>query len=884
MFVRLGGCLRARAWIGAWLALAGVAALTVSVGSAHAAATINVTTTAQDGSGGCSLSEAIIAANGDSNGHAPECTAGSGDDTIVLPAGATFVMSAPYDDYDNYTGPTATPMVTSPITIAANGATIRHAGNLVAYRAFAVGESGSLTIREAYIKGFEVWGGDGRDGGGGGTGAGGAVYVHGGSLTVERSTFEQNGALGGDGGVARVVDCAGPNAVVGGGGGGLGGAGSQNRNGCSDAGGGGGSRGDGDSGSFGLDNGGGGGGGTVQDASGRTGGEACGADGGSTFLLPDGDDGCRGGGGGGGGFHASSATVVAGDGGTGGYGGGGGGGASSLFNHGSGGDGGFGGGGGGGAKGLVGSTLVQGARAGDGGFGGGGGGGDCLIDPFCAGSGGTFAGDGGASGGGGGAGLGGAIFGHSATIVVRNSTFVNNYANRGHSGGGGANDGRAAGGAIFLVAGSLTVLNSTLSGNATGELTPGIGLGGGGIVAYKPTTGDATSLTLRNTILAGNGPHECYLRNGAAASGIGNLITANTLNSRSDPVCPGVAKMSDPGLAGLALNAPGLTPTMAIAVGTPAWNAGDPATSELEDQRGVLRPAAAPDIGAYEFASPPTTTIALTPASPNGSNGWYRSVVGVSITAVDDGTVTQIRCALDPATAPASFSDLPDAACALTSVGADGQHAIYGASVDAEGYTESPPVRATFKIDRTAPTLAPALSGQAVLGASGVTALPNATDATSGVASSSCGAVDTSTPGAKSLQCTATDNAGNTANVTLNYVVEYRILGFFSPVPSSKWKAGQTVPVKIALGNGAGTRISDTEGAALAAACRVRFSATGAQTTAAQCMKYDAAMDQFVYAWKLASNGTGTATIVVTVTYPGSTTTTQLTLPITITS
>src|SRR5436189_2615150 len=65
-------------------------ALAVSSGPTHSASVINVTTTAPDGSGGCSLSEAIIAANTDSNAHAAECTAGSGADTIVLPAGGTF--------------------------------------------------------------------------------------------------------------------------------------------------------------------------------------------------------------------------------------------------------------------------------------------------------------------------------------------------------------------------------------------------------------------------------------------------------------------------------------------------------------------------------------------------------------------------------------------------------------------------------------------------------------------------------------------------------------------------------------------------------------------------------------------------------------------------
>ena len=342
--------------------------------------------------------------------------------------------------------------------------------------------------------------------------------------------------------------------------------------------------------------------------------------------------------------------------------------------------------------------------------------------------------------------------------------------------------------------------------------------------------------------------------------------------------CPGVDGSDDPGLGALDLNPPGRTPTMAISAGS---NAVDVAvgTSPLDDQRGVARPqGAAADIGAYELevptAVPPVSSITLSPADPDGSNGWYTSAVGVTVAATDaDGDLAQTRCALDPAATPSAFADLPDASCAVTSVGTDGDHVLYAASVDAAGNEKSPLVSATFRIDRTGPVVQPSLSASSPIGVGqgGVTALANATDATSGVASSGCGTVDTSTPGAKTVTCTATDNAGNETSVTLDYVVEYRILGFFEPVPGSKWKLGQTVPAKVALADAAGTRISDAEASALARACRVQFSASGAQTRTPICAKYDAANDQFVATWKLGKRGTGPATIRMAVGYPGTT-------------
>lgn len=864
-----------------------IAAMLVSlmavVPVAQAGTTILVNTVNQEinGDGFCSLQEAIYAANLDDN-IAPDvanpgqffdtaCPGGSGHDVIELPPMAVFTYADPISDADNFIGPTATPIITSDITIEGRGARLqRHPlGRLT--RAFAVGPTGFLDLREVHIKGFSIHGGNGNDGGGGGMGAGGAIYVTGirildvvlrGQLLVQWSTFEGNSAEGGDGSFA--------DQFGGGGGGGL--SGNGGHAGFS-GGGGGGSRGNGGDAS----GEGGGGGGRVTSAVGHVPGEPCGGAGGVEGPIGsvEGDDAeCAGGGGGGATERVPFFDPINSEpGGDGAYGGGGGGGGDA----GDGGHGGFGGGGGG--------SAGLGNNGGDGDFGGGGGNGAEYSGLFGSrGQGGTFAGDGSEYAGGGGAGLGGAIFGYLATIDIVNSTFTANGANRGQTGGDDARDGRGAGGAIFTVAGTLTVESSTIAGNATVTVT---NRGGGGIVVYDPEGTDEATLILRNTIIASNGASECYTRNGVTTSGsAGNIITDSTVNNLGNPPCPGVATSDDPLLGGLAANLPGRTPTMKLGAGSPAIDAAV-GTSPADDQRGILRPQGdASDIGAYEVSNlAPTTTITLAPSSPNGSNGWYVSAVGVTVAATDpDSTVAQKRCVLDPPSVPAAFADLPDAECPITSVGADGAHVIYAASVDGEGNVEATLASASFSIDATAPTLSPSLNvaSPITVGQTGVVASPNASDTTSGVASSSCDAVDTSTPGVHTVSCTATDNAGNTRTASLTYVVEYRIIGFFSPVPASKWMVGQTVPIKVALGDAADLRISDTEGAALAAVCRVRFSASGAQTKAPQCMKYDSLQDQFVYPWKLAKNGIGAATITVSISYPGTATTTQKTLQIVI--
>jgi hypothetical protein len=477
-------------------------------------------------------------------------------------------------------------MITSNITIDANGSTLQWSGQSRS-RLFAVGSTGHLTIRNAYITGFTTKGGNGADGGGGGMGAGGAIYVvSGGSLTVDSSTLASNSAAGGNGSTL--------NESAGGGGGGLSGNGSTPFANTEDTGGGGGggSRGDGGPGFISGPSGdGGNGGGTV------TGGHTGGGTGGGQDLVPtcnvsgafsaqDGHDGGPGGGGGGGeSTNPLAGCLGGGNGGRGGYGGGGGGGGDIA---GSGGDGGFGGGGG-----AASSSASLRASGGNGNFGGGGGassGGSISGGP---GHGGAFGGNADSSHGGGGAALGGAIFNDGGSVTIINSTLANNVVVRGVGGGGLADNGADAGGAIFSRNGILEVVNSTISGNQ------GTGSGAGIVVVGD---GGTASFTLNNTIIYANGSQECFVRGSVAMAGVGNLIGGNGNGGPLFVPCPNPVTGADPQLGPLQLNFPGNTPTMAIPKGSSAWNTADGSTSFATDQRGLPRPSMGGfDIGAFEL-------------------------------------------------------------------------------------------------------------------------------------------------------------------------------------------------------------------------------------------------------------------------------------------
>ena len=77
-------------------------------------------------------------------------------------------------------------------------------------------------------------------------------------------------------------------------------------------------------------------------------------------------------------------------------------------------------------------------------------------------------------------------------------------------------------------------------------------------------------------------------------------------------------------------------------------------------------------------------------------------------------------------------------------------------------------------VDKTKPTLSPSVSPSSIFLNGTATATSGAADALSGLSVvDGCDALDTTTPGTKTVTCTATDNAGNSNSASATYVVNY---------------------------------------------------------------------------------------------------------------
>ena len=106
--------------------------------------------------------------------------------------------------------------------------------------------------------------------------------------------------------------------------------------------------------------------------------------------------------------------------------------------------------------------------------------------------------------------------------------------------------------------------------------------------------------------------------------------------------------------------------------------------------------------------------------------------------------------------------------------------------------------------------------------------------------------------------------AGGYLMTPLTYQVE-----FIGPATGSQWRRSDFIPVRIALKDRAGNRITDARAASLLVEpCRVKFSAEGVQPRSPVCMKYNATTDEFYFNWSPGVNAaTGTSNLIGAATF-----------------
>jgi hypothetical protein len=227
---------------------------------------------------------------------------------------------------------------------------------------------------------------------------------------------------------------------------------------------------------------------------------------------------------------------------------------------------------------------------------------------------------------------GGGLYTEDSQVTLVNTTIANNVVNTAlypeNPGWG------AFGGGAELNDGSLFMQNVTVAGNLIQDANGGASGTGAGLLA-DPETGEAL-----NTIVAGNSginvekTGQC---DGPILSGGHNL--EGSLPPGEERCFTGPTDLiADPLLGPLADNG-GETDTMAIPLGSPAFNTADPARCPATDQRGYPRPQLGGcDIGAFEYTPPPPTIKRKGKVHVKASGKTFLVKPGFKVTCPPEGS------------------------------------------------------------------------------------------------------------------------------------------------------------------------------------------------------------------------------------------------------
>jgi parallel beta-helix repeat protein len=241
----------------------------------------------------------------------------------------------------------------------------------------------------------------------------------------------------------------------------------------------------------------------------------------------------------------------------------------------------------------------------------------------------------------------------------------------------------------------------------------------------------------------------------------------------------------------------------------------------------------------------PVITYTLTPSSPDGANGWYKSNVTLAWSVTDpESAVTMTGCVDQNITADQAATTY---SCSATSAGGS-----------------SGPVDVSIKRDATVPTVSlvdgPADGGSYYFGFVPAAPTCSALDLLSGLDGSCAVSGYSALVGPQTVSATANDMAGNQNTASAAYtVLAWTTNGFFQPVDmGGVWntvKNGSTVPLKFEAFAGL-TELTDpsiVNQPLMAAQTLCSGGPTDAielLATGATSLRYDTTAGQFIYNWK----------------------------------
>ena len=256
-------------------------------------------------------------------------------------------------------------------------------------------------------------------------------------------------------------------------------------------------------------------------------------------------------------------------------------------------------------------------------------------------------------------------------------------------------------------------------------------------------------------------------------------------------------------------------------------------------------------------AWPPDNSGALTISPAASAPGWWNTDVSITYTCDDPGSGV-----LESNPTARISTEGVNQTFSLTCTDKAGNSLTWDYSffplVSGESMT---PVY--ISIDKTPPALAPTVSPNPVLLGSAAAASPNATDALSGVASQSCEPVVTSSIGAKSVNCAATDSAKNTTTKSVTYTVVSSLSGFVglnAPPALNAAKAKGSISVKFDLGGDRGLQVlAAGSPTSQAISCVTMAAAAGAlEAPTAGSLAYNARTKLYTYDWRTDKAWVGT--------------------------